>query len=298
MNEQKLVERLRTMEGQPPAISVDVGEILRVGRRRRATRTAAIATGVGTLSVAAVAAAVMAWPGAMSPSPAPPANPTVSESPPSATPTPDRSENATPSADEPSEAGEPTETAPTPGVLTDIPDEALLPGSAWDIAGPRQVTDGLVDWRLPQTCAVGAPSGAAAMRTVTQGDGQFEAGVGMQQVAVFADVDAAVAEAGRLGAAQAGCADSTADELTDYVMEPLAVGAQGAGLATDYSGATWSSDLDQALGSYLAVTRRGNALTIVALDGGESRVGVARATVAGQAQAAWELLCRYDSKGC
>ncbi|WP_158068927.1 hypothetical protein [Cellulosimicrobium sp. CUA-896] len=82
------------------------------------------------------------------------------------------------------------------------------------------------------------------------------------------------------------------------MTEPLDVGAQGAGLATDYYGASDGGDLDGALGSYLAATRRGTAVTLVALDGGETTVGVARETVVANAQAAWDLLCRYDAEGC
>lgn len=290
MNEHQLIERLRTMEGDTPAITVDVGHVLRSGRRRRAARAVGLAAGAGTLSVAAVVAAVMAWPVVLGPSPVPLGNPTVSESP---LPSPDPSGPAEP------EPGESASTGPYSTAPTQIPEEALLPESAWEnVGGPRLVSPRVVDWRLPQSCAAGAPSGATAMRTVTQGDGDYEAAVGVQQVAVFADADAAVAEAGRIGAALTACADATTAEPTTYVLEPLAVGAQGVGFATDYYGISASGDLDEALGTYLATIRRGNAVTVVALEGGESTIGVARETVTSRAQAAWELLCRYDSAGC
>jgi hypothetical protein len=191
----------------------------------------------------------------------------------------------------------PATASPDLDVADDVPAEALLPATAWPAsAGAREESAGVVDWRLPQACTAGGPAGALAMRTVAQGDGAAEGAVGVQQVAVLADADAAVAEADRLSAALAACAGD-ASGTTDAV-EPLAVGAQGVGLATDYYGSSASGDLDGALGSYLGVTRRGAAVTVVALEGGESTVGAARETVTGAAQAAWELLCAYDAEGC
>ncbi|WP_149203733.1 hypothetical protein [Actinotalea subterranea] len=185
----------------------------------------------------------------------------------------------------------------TPG---DVPADVFLPEAAWaPVAGPRQESRGITDWRLPEACAAGIASTALDMATVTQGDGELEAQVGVQQVAVFADADAAVAEADRLAAAIDGCQGTAADGSTAYVREPLEVGAQGLGLATDYYGASAEGAVDDgALGSYLALTRRGTAVTLVALEGGESTVGTARETVTGHAGQAWELLCRYDSAGC
>ena len=136
------------------------------------------------------------------------------------------------------------------------------------------------------------------MRTATEGDGADEGTVGVHQVAVFADADAATAEAARLADLLAACAAQGGAEGTAYTAEPLDVGAQGSGLATDYYGSGGSGDLDTALGTYLATTRRGAAVTLVALDGGESTVGAARETVAEQTRAAWELLCRYEQAGC
>jgi glucose/arabinose dehydrogenase len=207
--------------------------------------------------------------------------------------------SAAPTAD-PTTAAEPS--APTTGtgdVAADLPTEVLLPDSAWD-ADPaqRQESAGVVDWRFPTSCDAGAPDTATAMRTVSQGDGAAEATIGVQQVAVFADADAAVAEADRLVAALTACTTYASDTSTTYVVEPLDVGAQGTGLATDYYGSSASAPLDEAIGSYLALTRRGTAVTLVGSEGGESVVGTARVDATTQAQAAWELLCRYDEAGC
>jgi hypothetical protein len=189
-------------------------------------------------------------------------------------------------------------TTGTPAVA-DLPPEVLLPDSAWDAdPGQRQESAGVVDWRFPPSCDTGAPDTATAMRTVSQGDGEAEAVIGVQQVAVFADADAAVAEADRLVAALTACTTYASDTSTTYVVEPLDVGAQGTGLATDYYGSSASAPLDEAIGSYLALTRRGTAVTLVGFEGGESLVGTARTDATTQAQTAWELLCRYDEAGC
>lgn len=184
----------------------------------------------------------------------------------------------------------------------DVPPDVLLPTAAWEAPGEQRTEDEGVDaWHLPDACATEFPADAAAMRTLTQGDGAAERPVGVHQVAVFDGVDAAVAAADDLQAAITACAGTTPDESaggTTYVAEPLEVGAQGAGLATDHYGASQSGGLDDALGTYLASTRRGTSVTLVALEGGESTVGAARQAVVAHAQAAWELLCRYDSEGC
>jgi hypothetical protein len=191
---------------------------------------------------------------------------------------------------------------PAPEVSTDLPSDAMLPATAWEAAGdPRDEAEGASAWRLPDVCAAEPPADATAMRTTTQGDGAAEGPVGVQQVAVFADADAAVAAADRLVAEIAACAGTAPDETaggTTFIAEPVDVGAQGTGLATDYYGASDGGGLDDALGTYLAATRRGTAVTLVALDGGESTVGAARETVVATAQAAWDRLCRYDSAGC
>lgn len=197
---------------------------------------------------------------------------------------------------------DPTPTTPGTGsgdVAGDLPTEVLLPETAWQAdPGQRQESAGVVAWRFPQACDTGAPDTATAMRTVSQGDGAEEASIGVQQVAVFADAEAAVAEADRLVAALTACTTYASDTSTTYVVEPLDVGAQGTGLATDYYGSSASAPLDEAIGSYLAVTRRGTALTLVGSEGGEALVGAARTEATAQAQAAWELLCRYDEAGC
>ncbi|MFC8921034.1 hypothetical protein [Cellulosimicrobium sp. NPDC057127] len=209
------------------------------------------------------------------------------------------------SAPSPTGSSAPTTEAPdpsAPAVPTDLPADVMLPGSVWEAAGdPREESEGATAWRLPDACSSEPPADAAAMRTVLQGDGAAESPIGVQQVAVFADADAAVAAADGLDAAIAACGATAPDETsggTTFVAEPLDVGAQGAGLATDHYGASQSGELDDALGTYLAATRRGTAVTLVALDGGESTVGTARETVVANTQAAWDLLCRYDSAGC
>lgn len=217
---------------------------------------------------------------------------------PAAGPTTPPPSSSAPPAASPSEP-EPSDPAPSAPTATEVPAEAMLPETSWTgTEGGRQDSPGVVAWRLPEACAAGAPEGASAMRTVQQGDGGTESQVGVQQVAVFADADAAVAEADRLGAALTACPEYASDTETTYVVEPLDVGAQGTGLATDHYGASADGDLDTAMGSYLATTRRGTAVTVVAIEGGEGTVGDARATVTAQAQAAWGLLCAYDSAGC
>jgi hypothetical protein len=213
---------------------------------------------------------------------------------------PDRAATSTAPAPAPSDPL--TEPAPTPsatGAGGGVPVEAVLPDTAWDLpAGQRQDSAGVVDWQFPGSCGVGAPETATAMRTITQGDGEAEAQVGLQQVALFADADAAVAEADRVVAALTACAAAPGAGGTTYVVEPVEVGAQGTGLATDYYGASAGGSLDDAMGSYLALTRRGSAITLVGVEGGESTVGAARGTATAQTQSAWALLCGYDSTGC
>lgn len=202
------------------------------------------------------------------------------------------------STESPTENPTSTDGAGTGAVPADLAPDALLPDAAYDpIIGERVEQDGVVAWSVPTGCVAEAPAAATAMRTVTVGSGEVEAPIGVQQVAVFGDADAAVAESDRLLAALSACA-ATDGSQTAYLPEPLAVGAQGLGLATDYYGASADGSGDDALGSYLAVTRRGTALTLVSNDGGESTIGAARSEVTERAQAAWELLCGYDSAGC
>jgi len=182
---------------------------------------------------------------------------------------------------------------------TDVPPAVMLPETTWQGTGPegpREESAGVVAWRLPESCAAGAPAEAVAMRTVAQGSGELESPVGLHQVALLPDADAAVAEVDRLTAVLTAC---TADDgATAYVVEPLAVGAQGIGLATAYDRASAAGAVDDALGSYLTVTRRGPAITLVGLEGGEGTVASARETATRQVQEAWGLLCAYDSAGC
>ncbi len=160
--------------------------------------------------------------------------------------TPPPSTTASPAAT-PSDPTTPS-VAPSTPVASDVPPEASWTGTQ----GDRQDSAGVVGWRVPEACAAGVPEGAVAMRTVQQGDGETESQVGVQQVAVFADADAAVAEADRLAAALTACPGHASDTETTDVAEPLDVGAQGTGLATDDDGASADGDLDTAMGSYLA----------------------------------------------
>lgn len=206
----------------------------------------------------------------------------------------------TPTAPPATSAPSPSAPGPTtPSVATDLTTTDLLPEAAWNPpGGPREESAGVVAWRLPEACAAGAPEGAAAMRTAVHGDGEYEAQIGVQQVAVLPDADTAVAEADRLATAFDTCAAGGATEGgSAHVRETIDVGAQGAGLATAYT-AVDEATLDGALGSYLAVTRRGAAVTLVALEGGESTVGASRESVTALTQEAWALLCRYDAAGC
>jgi hypothetical protein len=198
----------------------------------------------------------------------------------------------------PAPAPPPTPT-PTWTAPTDLPAEVMLPKNAWDAVSPDdswEESQGVVDWIVEETCGAGSPAGGVAMRTARQGSGEYETRFGVHQVVVLADADAAVAEADRLAAALTACPPSVAGGSTSYVVEPLEVGAQGIGVATRYYAGEGS--LDTAMGTYLAVTRRGNAVTLVAVHGGEGQVGTAREVVTANAQAAWELLCSYDSAGC
>ncbi|WP_315096976.1 hypothetical protein [uncultured Cellulomonas sp.] len=194
----------------------------------------------------------------------------------------------------------PTPTS-SPVPPTDVPADVMLPETAWEPVGPDGARDdsrGAVSWLVDETCAAGSPPDGVAMRTVTQGSGEIESRVGVHQVVVLADADAAVAEADRLAAALTACPQQVPRDTMTYVVEPLDVGAQGIGLATRFYGASDGGPLDDAMGTYLAVTRRGNAVTLVAVHGGEGTVRTAREIVTANARAAWELLCAYDSAGC
>lgn len=224
-------------------------------------------------------------------------SPSASASPTEETTAPEPTGSAS-ATEEPSASptAEPTDAADP---VTDLTVDVLLPAAGLDPAeGPRTESEGVVDWVLPAPCAVGAPTTALAMRSVVQGDGLYEVPVGHHQVAVFADADAAVAEAARIGETLTGCTGSAPDDGTRTVAEPVEVGAQGRGLVVDYHGTFALSGDEDALGYYTAVTRRGNAVTLVASVGGESTVSVSREVVVGELSAAWELLCSYDAAGC
>ncbi|GMA33452.1 hypothetical protein [Litorihabitans aurantiacus] len=218
-----------------------------------------------------------------------------------ATTSPSESPTATPTSEpaEPSEPAGPTESdtsaPPAPAPPTTVTADTLLPPDVLGTADqPREETAGVTAWRLSEACDQVTPE-AADMVTVSQGSGEFEEPVGLQQVAVFADSDAAATAADALAAAFGSC---TAQEATAYVVEPLEVGAQGTGLATDYYGASTAGPLDEALGSYVALTRRGNAVVLTGYEGGEAQVGTARENTTALLDDAWQRLCGYDSAGC
>jgi predicted small lipoprotein YifL len=194
----------------------------------------------------------------------------------------------------------PSATSTTPAA-TGVPPEVMLPETSWQglgPEGPREESAGVVGWRLPESCDAGTPAEAVAMRTVAQGSGETESPIGLQQVVLMADADAAVAEVDRLTAALTACTRYGSDSATTYVVEQLDVGAQGLGLATDYYGSSAGGSVDDAIGSYLALTRRGAAVTLVGFEGGEGNVAAQRDTVTATVQEAWGLLCAYDAEGC
>lgn len=175
-----------------------------------------------------------------------------------------------------------------PPARTDVPDAAVLPAQQGVADGT-----GVVTWTLPADCDAGAPSAAAAMRTVTDGDGRFETVVRVQQVVVFADTAAAVGEAGRVAEVMDRCAADAADPVGLRTAGPVTVGAQGHGMGRYDAGGT------PARGVFAAVTRRGNAVTLVAHTSGEATVQGSRRVVLADTQAAWERLCLYDrTAGC
>jgi hypothetical protein len=232
----------------------------------------------------------------------PDADPTSQSAEPTATPS--ATETAEPTdapTEEPTATEEPTEepTQEPAAPVTELPATVLLPAAAlFPEDGPRTEFEGLVDWTFPVSCAVGGPESALVMQSVSQGDGTFEVPVGHHQVAVFADADAAVAEVDRITAALGACAGVAPDGQTHLVTETVEVGAQGIALVVDYYGALEANGDEGTLGYVTAVTRRGNAVTLVSSEGGESSVGASRERVVGELEAAWDLLCGYDSAGC
>ena len=232
----------------------------------------------------------------------PDADPTSQSAEPTATPS--ATETAEPTdapTEEPTATEEPTEepTQEPAAPVTELPAAVMLPPeSLYPQDGERTERDEVEDWLLPDACSVTAPTTAVDMRTVLQGDGQFEDAVGQQQVAVFPDVETAVAEADRIGQTLTGCTGAAPDDGTRTVAETVEVGTQGRGLVVDYHGTFASVGDEDALGYYVAVTRRANAITLVAAAGGEFTVSVSRERVVGELGAAWDLLCTYDSSGC
>ncbi|PWD51498.1 hypothetical protein C8046_13365 [Serinibacter arcticus] len=219
--------------------------------------------------------------------------------------TPSTSESASPTEEETSPsptATSPTETEPPPSEpavevpVQVVPEATLDAETLGTVDQPREEAVGLTAWRLPEDCQPTTPD-ALDMWTVTQGSGEFEEAVGVQQVAVFADSDAAAAAADELIAAMQSC---TAAEgaATRYVVEGVDIGAQGNGLATDYYGASATGDLATAIGDYVAETRRGTAVTLVGYQGGESQIQSAGQSTRLLLATAWERLCVYDSEGC
>ncbi|ACZ22911.1 hypothetical protein Sked_30100 [Sanguibacter keddieii DSM 10542] len=199
------------------------------------------------------------------------------------------------------ESSEPTE-APVPSessspaaddLLLELPDEAMLAADELEPAGEvRGTVEGPGDWILGSACLVPPPS-AVAMRTVTQGLYESTDPVGIQQVAVFATVDEAVDAAATVAAAMESCATNPPAESGSYRVEDVTVGTQGRGLANNYAELG-----DDAPGTYAAVTRRGNAVTVVSLMSGEESVGTAREMVDRGLDRAFDALCLYDSAGC
>ncbi|WNB85556.1 hypothetical protein [Cellulomonas sp. ATA003] len=243
-----------------------------IHRRRRRRRTAAV---IGTAAaVAAIAVGVPAldrvdlptWPAPVATAPPAPA-PT--------TPTP-----------EPSTTPDPTKT-PSSAVTIPVPTEVLAPA----LLEPRTTTDGTVAWALPEECAAGSPSTATAMLTARDGTGEFEARIDVQQVALFADAATAVAEADRVRAALAAC-DASSELISTETVE---VGAQGTGVARVYGD---GEGAPTPFGTYAVLTRRGSALALATVDGGDGSTESSREPVTQRARQLWERLCGYESAGC
>ncbi|MBO1751498.1 hypothetical protein J4G33_06735 [Actinotalea sp. BY-33] len=216
---------------------------------------------------------------------------------PEGTPAATTPETDTPGPEPTTEAPDPEPTEDAAATPTDLPADVLPTTSGLAVeAEPREEDDEVTAWRLG--CSEQVPADATAMRTVSWGTGELEAPVAVHQVAVFADAEQATAAADDLAAAMQECADAPAEANTTYLLEPVDVGAQGYGLATDYYGTAEGGDLDGVIGTYLVAFRRGNAVALVASEGGEGNVAEVRESVVAESMAAWEGLCRYDSAGC
>lgn len=199
-----------------------------------------------------------------------------------------------PSSEETTATEEPAPTEPPAPVRLDLTDDVMLgPDELEPVGESRGSTDQAETWFLSSACSVPAAPEAVAVQTVSQGLYESTDPVGLQTVAVFPDAETASAVADRVRAAMDACVETPPGDSGSYSAEDVAVGAQGRGLANNYAELG-----DQGAGSYAAVTRRGNAVTIVAMLSGEESVGNARDAVTSGLTTAFDKLCSYDSAGC
>lgn len=216
----------------------------------------------------------------------PSASPTAAE--PSATSEPD------PSSEETTATEEPLATEPPAPVRLDLSEDVMLgPDELEPVGESRGSTDQAETWFLSSACSLPAAPEAVAVQSVSQGLYESTDPVGIQTVAVFPDAETATAVADRVGAAMDACVETPPGDSGSYRVEDVAVGSQGRGLANNYAELG-----DQGAGSYAAVTRRGNAVTIVSMLSGEESVGSARDAVTSGLTTAFDKLCSYDSAGC
>lgn len=215
---------------------------------------------------------------------------------PTTTPGPAPSTDAEPTSpsDEAQPGDVPTPTAQPADARLDLTDDVMLgPDELEPVGEPRGTTGQAETWFLSSACSVPAAPEAVAVQTVSQGVYESTDPVGIQTVAVFEDAAAATAAADRIGAAMDACVDAPPAESGSYRVEDLEIGTQGRGLANNYAELG-----DDGAGSYAGVTRRGNAVTIVAMLSGEASVGSARDAVTSGLGTAFDKLCSYDSAGC
>lgn len=199
-----------------------------------------------------------------------------------------------PSSEETTATEEPAATEPPAPVRLDLTDDVMLgPDELEPVGESRGSTDQAETWFLSSACSVPAAPEAVAVQTVSQGLYESTDPVGLQTVAVFPDAETASAVADRVRAAMDACVETPPGDSGSYSVEDVAVGAQGRGLANNYAELG-----DQGAGSYAAVTRRGNAVTIVAMLSGEESVASARDAVTSGLATAFDKLCSYDSAGC
>lgn len=199
-----------------------------------------------------------------------------------------------PSSEETTATEEPAATEPPASVRLDLTDDVMLgPDELEPVGESRGSTDQAETWFLSSACSVPAAPEAVAVQTVSQGLYESTDPVGLQTVAVFPDTETASAVADRVRAAMDACVETPPGDSGSYSAEDVAVGTQGRGLANNYAELG-----DQGAGSYAAVTRRGNAVTIVAMLSGEESVGNARDAVTSGLTTAFDKLCSYDSAGC